>query len=185
MKSKEGKLLVAHPNLPKDNWFHKTVIYIYLDNEKDGTIGVTLNVATSLTIQKLCYGRGILFPDSSKPVFKGGPVADKTVVMLHTAEWQSTSTAPAGPGYAITSSDRMFEDLAIGREPAYWRTFLGVSAWQPGQLDLEMEGQYPYRSENSWLTCDANDSIMFDYNGEKQWEKALDLCSQQMIDYYF
>lgn len=183
--SKVGKLLIAHPNLPKDNWFHKTVVYIYLDNDSEGTFGVALNVKTTLQIKKLCYQRGVLYPDNVPSVYKGGPVADHTVMMLHTDEWICGNTVSAGNRYSITSDDRMFETLALGHTPAYWRMFLGMCGWRPGQLDMELSGTFPYKVENSWLTCDANDSIMFESDGEKQWELALKLSRKQMINSYF
>jgi putative transcriptional regulator len=185
MTNRVGKLLIAHPNLPKSDWFHKTVIYIYIDNDKDGTIGVVTNVPTTLSVKKLCYNKGILFPDNRQLVYKGGPVADNTVMVFHTDEWSNQNTMSAGSRYSLTSDNTMFERLSMGDEPAYWKAIMGICGWRPGQLDLELSGQFPYTAENSWLTCDANDSILFKYDGEDQWVKAVELSSQQMINSYF
>ena len=48
MDSRVGKLLIAHPNLPSDNWFNRTVIYVYNESPQQGTLGVTLNVPTNI-----------------------------------------------------------------------------------------------------------------------------------------
>jgi putative transcriptional regulator len=185
MNNRVGKLLIAHPNLPKDNWFNKTVIYIYADDDEKGTLGVAMNVKTNLPVKKVCYEKGVLYPDSTKAVFKGGPVAEASIFMFHSDDWKNNTTLTAGPRYCLTSDDTMFEKLALGDTPAYWRLFLGICAWQPGQLDMELSGRFPFKSEHSWLTADANDHILFEYDGEEQWQKALELSSQQMINSYF
>lgn len=185
MKSKVGKLLIAHPNLPKDNWFNKTVIYIYADDPQQGTLGLALNVKTTLQVRKLCYDRGILYPHDTHQCYRGGPMNPHSCIMIHTDEWTSQNTVTAGPRYNLSSDNQMFERLAILDQPAYWRICLGISGWAPGQLDAELQGQFPYTTANSWLTADANDNIMFEHDGEDQWKAAVELSSQQMIDQFF
>ena len=182
--SRVGKLLVAHPNLPETDWFRKTVVYIYSDTHEH-TLGITLNVETSTTINRLCYDKGIIYPDSHTRVNKGGPVSESAILMLHSDDWIGNNTISAGPGYRLSSDNNMLERLSLGDEPAYWRMCLGLSAWAPGQLDLEIAGEFPYSKSNSWLICDANDDIIFNYNGDEQWRAAVDLCSQQIINNYF
>jgi putative transcriptional regulator len=184
MSNRVGKLLVAHPNLPDDDWFRKTVIYIYSENEQ-GTLGVALNVETTTTTKKLCYDKGILYPSEHPRIYKGGPVVEQNILMLHSDEWSSRNTTHAGPRYRLSSDTVMLERLSMGDQPAYWRLLLGLCAWAPGQLDLELSGQFPYTAENSWLICDANDDIMFNYSGEEQWKAAVELCSHQMINQFF
>jgi len=183
--SKVGKLLIAHPNLPNGNPFKHSVIYIYEDTEHNGTVGVVLNYHSNFTVSDLCKQKGIIFPDGSQNLHKGGPVNEQAILMLHTDEWQSHNTSKAGPGLHISSDNIMFNKIALGDQPAYYRIFAGMSAWQPGQLDMELRGQFPYKPENSWLLADANDSIIFEYDGDKQWQMAVELSSQQMIDQYF
>lgn len=185
MGNKVGKLLIAHPNLPEDNWFRKTVIYIYSDDEQYGTLGLTLNVRTSMTVSQLANQRGIDFPYQSQSLFKGGPVAETSLIMLHTDEWRGVNTTDAGPRYKLSSDNYMFERLAQGDQPAYWKMFLGLCGWKPGQLDLELAGQFPYKQENSWLIADANDYILFELDGDDAWTAAVDLSSKQMISQFF
>tara|TARA_B110000503_G_scaffold72110_1_gene111606 strand:+ start:1913 stop:2470 length:558 start_codon:yes stop_codon:yes gene_type:complete len=185
MTARVGKLLVAHPNLPKDNWFYKTVIYIYSDNKEFGTLGIALNVKTNLSTKKLCYDRGILYPYGDHLVSKGGPINPKSCILLHTPEWQSQNTISVGPRYSLSSDDQMFERISIFDQPAYWRLFMGICGWGPGQLDMEIAGAFPYDKSNSWLLVNPSDDIVFNYDGDDQWVKAVDLCSQQTIDYFF
>jgi putative AlgH/UPF0301 family transcriptional regulator len=60
-----------------------------------------------------------------------------------------------------------------------------MCAWQPGQLDRELKGLPPFKAENSWLIADPNDTIVYDYDGDTQWEKALTYSRQQMINFFF
>ena len=179
MESKLGKLLVAHPNSPRHDWFYKTVIYIYSDSLQQGTLGLTLNVDTTITVKQLCKDKGIIYPSEYPSVNKGGPVTEQSIIMLHTPGWTSQNTIPAGPKYTMSSDPLMFEKISLGNQPAHWRMFLGLSAWAPGQLDRELGSSF------GWLTCEANDDIMFNYSGEEQWEAALALSSQQMINSFF
>ena len=78
----------------------------------------------------------------------------------------------------------MLLKMSTGNEPLYWRAFFGLCAWRPWQLDKELEGKFPY-VKNMWLLADATDDVMFNYDGEDQWIKAVDLCSQQTINYFF
>ena len=182
--SKVGKLLIAHPCLPKGNPFRKSVIYIYEDN-KNGTLGVVLNYNSSYSVRELCNQKGILFGDGTKQLHKGGPVNEQAILMLHSDEWQSQNTTEAGKNYRISSDNLMFQKISLGDCPAYYRIFAGMAGWAVGQLDMELKGQFPYKPENSWLTADANDSILFDYDGDEQWHKAVSLSSKQMINQYF
>lgn len=116
------------------------------------------------------------------PIYFGGPVANDAVLMLHSDEWYSSNTTTAGRGYRLSSDYEMFEKISQGNEPVYWRIFSGVSSWVPGQLDLELAGEFPYHGAHSWLLADPTDDIMFMYDSEEQWEQAIELASQQMFD---
>lgn len=179
-----GKLLIAHPKLSAQSPFYKSVIFIYAENSQ-GVMGLIINKPTRFTVSNLAEARGIEFPLTKDYIRAGGPVNDKALLMLHTDDWSSSNTVDICPGLRISSDDFMIEKLAQGYQPTYWRMMGGICAWAPGQLDMELKGQEPYRPENSWLTCKANEDILFTYDGERQWDKALDLSSRQLFNQYF
>jgi putative transcriptional regulator len=183
--SRVGKLLIAHPNLNEDDWFYRTVVYIYSDSPDQGTLGLTLNVPTTMTVKGLCKQKGVIFPSEYNQVHKAGPVNETSILLLHSADWHGKNTIKAGNGYKLTSDNTMFERLSLGDEPAYWRMMMGLAVWQPNQLDMELAGTFPYKSSNSWLVCDATDDILFNYTSETQWKAAVELCSQQMLETFF
>lgn len=180
-----GKLLIAHPNVPVGNPFHRAVIYLYQDNTQEGSIGVIINKPSKFSLVEVFKDKGLEYPWSKKFIYHGGPVTQNALVLLHTNDWSSTNTATGGLNLCVSSDNQMFEKLAMGDEPIYWRLFGGMCGWAPGQLQAEMKGSFPYRAENSWLTAEANDTFIFSQQGEKQWQMAFELSSQQLFDQYW
>lgn len=179
-----GKLLIAHPNLPKNNPFYKTVIYIFMHNS-EGTQGLIINKPSDFSVSQFIHSKGWDMPLTKETMRFGGPVSPKTVIMLHTDDWYSSNTQIIKNGVGVSGDEFMLEKLASGNAPGLWRMCVGLCAWLPGQLDLELAGKYPYKPENSWLTVDANRSIIFEHDGDKQWQKAMDLSSKKMIEQWF
>ena len=183
--SRVGQLLIAHPNLPENTPFSKTVIYIGHDGPQ-GVTGLVLNKPTHYSIKEFLNRRNFdVNVDTGHRMRIGGPVNNQSVFMLHSNDWESSSSVDVGKGLCVSSDDFMLEKISHGYVPAYWRMFVGACSWQAGQLEMELDGKHPYRSENSWLTCDPNDHIIFNYDGEDQWYKAMEMSSHQMINSYF
>jgi len=178
-----GQVLIAHPNL-QSPFFRKTVIYVIEHNIGQGCQGIVLNKPSKFPVSKIFRNKGLeLDAGDVLTIHKGGPINEKAVSLFHTGEWTSTNTYPVGK-YSISSDDFMIEKMANGDAPIYWRMFGGVAGWGPGQLEAEMEGNLPGGGK-SWLTIPANDSILFEYDGDEQWQKAVECASQLMIDQYF
>ena len=182
--NKIGKLLIAHPNVEAENIFAKTVIYVYQDDSEQGSLGVILNKPSRFRITDIAAEKNIVFGDTTKKVYHGGPVNPQALVLLHSDDWYSTNTVGAGNNLCVSSDNNMLGKISNGDEPAYWRLFGGMCGWAPGQLEAELSGQWPYRPENSWLTADANDSLIYDYDGKSQWTNLVEISSQQMFDKY-
>jgi|TARA_B110001452_G_C15160455_1_gene403659 putative AlgH/UPF0301 family transcriptional regulator len=179
----QGKLLVSHPRLPVGNPFKESVIYVTQDDDA-ATIGLILNLNSLTSVQKICNEKGILFTDGRPKLFKGGPINSSVLLMLHSNEWQSQHTHNAGHNYAVSSDTFMFEKIGTGNFPLYYRIFAGITAWQPGQLHAEVNGQGPYTDKLAWLLAEPNDDIIFGSQGQQQYVSALELCGQQMLNQY-
>ena len=172
----QGKLLVAHPKMT--GYFGRTVILIYQDDPKNGTAGLVLNKPTKIRVGDIIADRGMAYA-GTEHVYSGGPVSESAVIMLHEDNWYSSNTLQVCRGLSITSDDIMMEKLSMGNDPLAWRMCMGIAGWHPGQLQKEIDGQY------GWLTCDADGSIVFAKDGERQWNQALQKCANQTIDSYF
>ena len=182
--SRAGKLLIAHPNLPATNPFYKSVIYIF-DDGPDGTQGLILNKPSDFRITDFFRSKGFELPIIKETMRFGGPIKTNMVVMLHSDGWYSSSTSYTRNGISLSCDDLMLQKICIGDFPTYYRMFMGVSTWRPGQLDAELQGIQPYKSENSWLIAEADPNIIFDYDSQRQWDKAVSRSSQEMINNYF
>ena len=84
-----GKMLVASPSMDNDEIFSKSVVYIYQQKE-DLVLGLVLNKPSKLKISdvyKLKSGEpGLPMPEQ---VYKGGPVNDQSIILLHENNWNS------------------------------------------------------------------------------------------------
>ena len=157
-----------------------------MDDSVNGTVGLVLNKPSQTSVAQLAAQDGHAFFDTSKMVQMGGPVNKNALIMLHTDDWHSTNTASAGDKLRISSDNHMLQKMADGTDqPAYWKLFVGTSNWAPGQLTAEINGTPPFGPRGMWLTCQADEAIMFDTDGDELWHTALDMCSQQTIDQFF
>jgi putative transcriptional regulator len=181
----EGKLLISHPNCPKDSFFHRTIIYLYQHDNEKGSIGVILNKPSRYSIADICADHEIEFTGAYQPIYHGGPVNTNALVLLHTRDWSSTNSIFVSNNFRISSDTNMLKKIAIGDAPKKFRLFGGLSGWAPGQLLAELAGKWPYRPENSWLIADPTEELLFDQSYQKQWESALRLSSSQMFSQYF
>ena len=60
------------------------------------------------------------------------------------------------------------EVLAQGKGPESFILAIGCAGWGPGQLESEIMA-------NSWLTCPATETILFETPVEQRWEQAARL----------
>lgn len=178
MDNKVGKLLIAHPNIKNTSSWYKTVIYVVEDNHT-GTKGIILNKPSTFAVSEFLASRGLDFAYTKENMRYGGPIKSSLVTMLHTDHWYSKSTQIVANGISLSYDDFMFEKMCMGDAPNLYRVAVGLSVWQPGQLDKELTG------ENSWLIADADINIVFSHDGERQWHKSIELSSNQMINQFF
>ena len=118
---------------------------------------------------------------TDSPVFQGGPVQIERGFILHESVF-AEADKPEQPLYAssmtipggleMTTSKDVLEALSSGSGPRKVLVSLGYSAWGEGQLETEL-------GENSWLTVDADQTVIFDTPVEQRYDKALALLGLQ------
>ena len=69
---------------------------------------------------------------------------------------------------SITTSRDILEAMARGEGPARTLVALGYAGWGPGQLEQEM-------AANTWLSCPAEEQIIFETPVKDRWQAAADL----------
>ena len=174
--------LIAMPGL-EDASFARSVIYL-CEHSARGALGLVINKPSDINLKSLFEKVDLpLERDdlASTPVFHGGPVQTERGFVLHEAVhaaeskpeetvFAATMTIPGG--LEMTTSKDVLEAMATGAGPRKVLVSLGYSAWGEGQLESEI-------AENSWLTVDADPSVIFDTPVEQRYDKALSLLGLQ------
>jgi putative transcriptional regulator len=164
-----GRLLVAMPGIG-DPRFERAVILL-CEHDRTHAMGLTVNrPVDGLRIADLLGKLGVE-PGPEAPVdlvLLGGPVETERGFVLHTRDHG------AGPGsihidadLTLTASREILQVLTTraGR-PRRAVMAVGYAGWDAGQLEKEIR-------ENVWLTCDADEALLFDNDHEHKWSRAL------------
>ncbi len=156
-QSLKNHFLIAMPRMA-DPSFAKTLTLI-CEHSKDGALGIIINRPTDLKLQEVFSQIGIEEPEicsrSPETVFSGGPVAKERGFVLHSGEARWESTLRINNGLQLTSSRDILFAMATDEGPENAIVALGYSGWGKGQLEQEI-------SDNSWLTCVTDNSVIFD-----------------------
>ena len=100
------------------------------------------------------------------PVYLGGPVHASEIFILHGLPFDTDVSLEITPGLAMSTTREVLEDIAIGKGPALFFISLGCAGWGPGQLEAEIR-------QNAWLTCNIDETILFDVPVDMRWERAM------------
>jgi len=171
--------LIAMPGL-SDDLFGRSVVFMCEHSER-GALGLVINKPSDILLPRLfekvdlALGREDL---ALLPVFHGGPVQTERGFVLHEAiaggEGESVyaSTLVIPGGLEMTTSKDVLEAMSSGAGPRKVFVTLGYASWGKGQLESEI-------GENSWLTVEADPSVIFDAPVEQRYERAMALLGLQ------
>ena len=171
----KGKLLVAKPHVMKDPHFAKSVVYIYEQTEKV-VIGLILNKPSYMKVGDIQSMRGQSNSGAAGSLYRGGPVSEQSLLLLHTNDWNSTNTIQATHGNCISSDELMLDKMASNNLPNCWRLMSGMSTWIVPQLQAEV---YKHKA---WLVVEPNQEIFYNFDEEEQWTAAVNLASSRMME---
>ena len=171
-----GKFLIAMPSM-SDSRFEKSVIYICA-HSADGAMGFIINQTLDTpNVPDFLNKLQIIRPEETKNIppeivnhgmHMGGPVEPGRGFVLHTPEFKSDTTAIIGDGVCLTATLEILRSIAVGKGPQKSIIALGYSGWSSGQLESEI-------SANGWLTCDADEAIIFDAQNSTKYNRSLAL----------
>ena len=156
--SLKNHFLLAMPSLA-GSYFGATLTYI-CEHNAQGAMGLMVNRPTDITLAELLGQLGI-GPGSTStevPILEGGPVAVERGFILHTKDKPEDENFSAsldlGNGLMLATAREVLEAISEDRGPSQYLVTLGYAGWGDGQLEREI-------TENSWLTCPANNEILF------------------------
>ncbi|WP_336274215.1 YqgE/AlgH family protein [Vreelandella indica] len=156
MQSLKHHFLMAMPHLEDPN-FAGSLIYL-CDHDSNGCMGVITNRPLDITLEALFDQLelgGEASPHRNAPVYYGGPMHKDRGFILHVGDSQQwDSSIQVEDGIALTTSLDILQAFAAGDGPEHFLVCLGCAGWEVGQLEEELK-------ENSWLTVEAQSSVLF------------------------
>jgi putative transcriptional regulator len=168
-ESLTGRLLIAMPGIG-DPRFERAVIFLCA-HTAEHAMGLAVNrpvegLSISSVLKRLKIESTIELPEDL--VLLGGPVERDRGFVLHTDDYASPqSSVPVIPGVSLTATPDVLEAIAgHNRRPRRSLLALGYAGWGPGQLEQEILG-------NTWLICEADESLIFGDDHERKWTRAL------------
>ena len=161
--------IIAMPGLMDEN-FNQAVTYI-CEHDQNGTFGIIINRESEITLDDVMQQMNIPYrqqDNKNVPVYTGGPVQANRGFILHrpTGNWDSSLIV--NDTVALTTSRDILEAIAENKGPDDNIIALGYAGWGPGQLEQEM-------ADNTWLSCPAEEQIIFNTPVEDRWQAAAKL----------
>jgi putative transcriptional regulator len=171
----DGQLLIAMPGM-SDPRFDRSVIYLCAHSEQ-GAMGLIINKVVALMSFGELFAQidmrgedGLMDPPEAlmaRPVLFGGPVEQGRGFVLHTSDYfTADSSLPVADNIALTATVDILRAMAKGEGPQRAMLALGYAGWAPGQLENEIQ-------HNGWLTCPADEDLLFGLDFEARYEAAL------------
>ncbi|KAB2847655.1 MAG: YqgE/AlgH family protein [Hyphomicrobiaceae bacterium] len=171
----DGQLLIAMPGM-RDPRFARSVIYMCA-HSKDGAMGLIINQkADFITLPDLLVqakivdeGKKPSLPPgiAEKAVHIGGPVDTSRGFVLHSGDYATKeSTLAVNGNISLTVTIDVLKAISAGRGPKSALVALGYAGWDGGQLEREIQA-------NGWLSCPAEESIVFDADLDAKYDRAL------------
>ncbi|MBC8301438.1 MAG: YqgE/AlgH family protein [Pelagibacterales bacterium] len=155
----------------RDSRFEKTVI-LMLEHDEKGALGIVINkplgkiTLGSLisTVDDPVINKKKLY-DVKIPIYWGGPVDNNTILILHSNDYNNETTKKYNN--LSTSSDlKTLVKIAEKKGPKKSLVILGISAWNIGQLDGEIELE-------RWTLSETSIDLIFDIENKKKWLEAI------------
>ena len=163
-----GQLLIAMPGIG-DPRFERSLILVCAHDE-DHAMGIAVNrPVEGLTIPELLERLEIKATAEMEDdaVLIGGPVEVERGFVLHTDDYHAEYSLDVEGGLALTTTREVLEAMGSHNgKPRLALLALGYAGWGPGQLERELR-------ENVWLTCPADEALVFDDAYETKWTRAL------------
>ena len=174
----EGSLLIASKSMP-DPRFSKSVILL-INFSSDGAMGIVLNRPDKINLKDVLKDMNIsqISSNTDIPIFNGGPVSIDKGFLLHNSEIiLEDSIEINGANCFLNSSKDSLSSLCMEEINSGVNLYLGCCGWSPGQLEGEINSK-------CWMTAQPSDELALSTPPNLIYEKAVQICSKQIIDKY-
>ena len=157
---------IVATNKLKDSRFQKAVIVMF-DHDNKGALGVVINKPLgNFKIGSLIKDLNIDDTDKAElydlevPIYWGGPLDNNKLVILHSNDYKNQNTK-SYKDISLTSDYKALLDIAKNKGPKNKLVILGVSAWNMGQLEGEID-------KGHWNLSEISENILFEKNNENK-----------------
>lgn len=167
MESLKGHFLIAMPSMADFNFTH--TVTCLSEHTAKGALGMVINrMIPSLSAGSIFKELKLEYTPraESVPVYIGGPVHENEVFILHGPPFSWEGCLMITDSLAMSNTMDIIEAIAGDRGPESFMITLGCAGWGPGQLEYEL-------SRNAWLTCPADNRIIFDSPVDTRWDAAV------------
>ena len=163
-----GHFLIAMPSL-NDGLFNQAVTYV-CEHDESGSFGVIINQLTNISLKQIISEVKIESGDyeEEQTVYLGGPVDQGRGFILHRPAGNWSSSLEVKNDVALTTSKDILQAIANNKGPKDCIVALGYAGWSAGQLEQEI-------ASNTWLSCPADEQIIFNTPVEERWKAAASL----------
>ena len=164
-----GHFLIAMPSLAEPP-FSRGVAFL-CQHDEDGAVGLLVNRLSEYRLGDVLAQLKLDCSDlelADRPVLIGGPVQQERGVVLHREHGHWESSYRINDEWSVTTSRDILVAMAAGEGPQDALMALGYAGWSAGQLEQELK-------DNSWLTTEANERVLFHTPLEERWSAAAGL----------
>lgn len=162
----QNQLLIAMPGMGDKRFEHAVILVAR--HTQEGCFGVAINHPTRTLLGDLFKHLKVPYTNTdlaAMPVLRGGPVQPEQGFVIHDTEQSWENTIRISDDLAITASKDILTDIANEQGPENFVLALGCASWNAGQIEGEM-------LENTWLSCPAESSILFDMPYPLRWQNS-------------
>jgi len=160
-----GQFLIAHPSLTDPN-FRRSVVLL-CNHDENGSFGLVINHATDMSVAE-ALGKTETLADPSAKIFKGGPVKNEQLMMLHLYHTEIPHSIEIIDHVRLGGEPEILQEkLASEAHPGEaYRLFSGYSGWGRNQLRQEIE-------QGAWIVCPARTEFIFEVEPDQIWQEVL------------
>ena len=165
--SLRGQLLTAMPGLMDPNFYQS--VTLICEHTPSAAMGVVIDrVSASISAKDIFEELSIphLPRMAEIPVHHGGPVHVDEIFILHGPPFDWKGCLKVTSSIALSNTIDLLSAIAEGAGPQNFLIFLGCAGWGGGQLESELR-------QNAWLTCPADEEIVFQIPAEERWRAAM------------
>ncbi len=164
-----GQFLIAMPSLAEPP-FSRGVAFL-CQHDEDGAVGLLINRLSEYCLGDVLAQMKLDCRDPElieQPVLIGGPVQQERGFVLHREHGHWESSYRINDEWSVTTSRDILVAMAAGEGPRQSLMALGYAGWTAGQLEQEL-------MDNTWLTSEASERVMFGTPLEERWSAAAGL----------